>query len=253
MSNAFELQGATVLVTGGTRGIGRAISLQLSRAGAKVVANYARNESAATTFAEAAAAEGLSIQLLRADLTLAKGLAEVAEHLKQTEIGKLSLVHCAATGVHKPIEQLTSRHWDWTMALNVRSFFELVRMLLPQFSAGSAIVAVSSVGAVRAVPAYAAIGSSKGALEAFTRHLAVELAPQGIRVNVLSPGGVQTDAWDAFPDKDQRLIDMVKRTPLGRLVSVEEVAMAAQFLCSPASQGIVGQTLVIDGGARVVD
>ncbi len=253
MNKQFGLQGTSVLVTGGTRGIGRAISLQLSRTGANVIANYARNDSAATALADEATAEGLSIQLLRADLTLAKGLAEIEERVKQSDIGTLSLVHCAATGVHKPIDQLTTRHWDWTMSLNVRSFFELVRMLLPTFRAGSAIVAVSSVGAVRAVPAYAAIGSSKGALESFARHLAVELAPQGIRVNVLSPGGVQTDAWDAFPDKDQRLIDMVKRTPLGRLVSVEEVAMAAQFLCSPASQGIVGQTLVIDGGARVVD
>lgn len=73
------------------------------------------------------------------------------------------------------------------------------------------------------------------------------------RVEALSPGGVQTDAWEAFPDKEQRLIDMIERTPLGRLVAVEEVAMAAQFLCSPASQGMVGQTLVIDGGARIVD
>ncbi|MFN0305852.1 MAG: SDR family oxidoreductase [Burkholderiales bacterium] len=253
MSKQFELHATTVLVTGGTRGIGRAISLQLARAGANVIANYARNDSAATALVDEAKAEGLSIQALRADLTLAKGMADVAERLQQPAIGILSLVHCAATGVHKPIDQLTMRHWDWTMSLNVRSFFELVRLLLPGFRSGSAIVAVSSVGAVRAVPAYAAIGSSKGALESFARHLAAELAPKGIRVNVLSPGGVQTDAWDAFPDKDQRLIDTIRRTPLGRLVSVEEVAMAAQFLCSPASQGIVGQTLVIDGGARIVD
>ncbi len=253
MNEQFGLPGTTVLVTGGTRGIGRAISLQLARAGANVIANYARNDGAANALVDAAAHEELSIQLLRADLTLAKGLAEIEERLKKIDLGTISLVHCAATGVHKPIDQLTARHWDWTMSLNVRSFFELVRLLLPVFSAGSAIVAVSSVGAVRAVPAYAAIGSSKGALESFARHLAAELAPKGIRVNVLSPGGVQTDAWDAFPDKDQRMADTIKRTPLGRLVAVEEVAMAAQFLCSPAAQGIIGQTLVIDGGARIVD
>jgi enoyl-[acyl-carrier protein] reductase III len=100
----------------------------------------------------------------------------------------------------------------------------------------------------RSVPAYATIGSSKGALESLARHLAVELAPRGIRVNILSPGSVETHAWDAFPDKEQRLADALRRTPIGRLVSLDEVANAAQFLCSPASRGIVGHTLVVDGG-----
>jgi enoyl-[acyl-carrier protein] reductase III len=165
----------------------------------------------------------------------------------------LSIVHCAATGVHKPFEGLTTRHWDWTMALNVRAFFELVRELLPRLGDGSAIVAVSSAGATRAVPAYATVGSSKGALESLSRHLAVELAPRGIRVNILSPGSVQTDSWDAFPDKEQRLADALRRSPRGRLVGVDEIAQAAQFLCSDAASGLVGHTLVVDGGTRVLE
>ena len=112
---------------------------------------------------------------------------------------------------------------------------------------------MSSAGAVRAVPAYAAVGSSKGALEALARHLAVELAPRGVRVNILSPGSVQTAAWDAFPDKERRLAEATQRTPRGRLVTVDEVAMAAQFLCSEAAQGVIGQTLVVDGGTRVLE
>jgi enoyl-[acyl-carrier protein] reductase III len=139
------------------------------------------------------------------------------------------------------------------MALNVRAFFELVTQLLPVFGEGSAIVPVSSAGAVRAVPAYSAVGASKGALEALSRHLAMELAPRGIRVNILSPGSVETEAWAAFPDRDERLADTVRRTPLRRTVTLEEVARAAQFLCSRASSGIIGHTLVIDGGARIVD
>ena len=106
---------------------------------------------------------------------------------------------------------------------------------------------------MRAVPAYSAVGASKAALEALARHLAAELAPRGIRVNILSPGRVETDAWAALPGKDERLAETVRRTPLGRTVSVEEVAQAAQFLCSRASNGIVGHTLVVDGGARIVD
>jgi enoyl-[acyl-carrier protein] reductase III len=102
-------------------------------------------------------------------------------------------------------------------------------------------------------PAYAAVGASKGALESLARHLAVELAPRGIRVNILSPGSVETEAWDAFPDKEQRLAEAARRAPIGRTVTLEEVACAAQFLCSTAARGIVGHTLVVDGGARIVD
>lgn len=253
MTDPFGLAGRNILVTGGTRGIGRAISLQLARGGAQVIANYARNDAQAQALAEQAAADGLAIETLRADLTSPKGMGAVLERMAACGAGSVSLVHCAATGVHRPFEALTTRHWDWTIALNARVFLELVQALLPGFGPGSTVVAISSAGAVRAVPAYAAIGSSKGALEALARHLAVELAPRGVRVNIVSPGSVLTEAWDTFPDKERRIAEAVARTPQGRLVTPDEVALLARFLCSPASQGIVGQTLVIDGGARIVD
>ena len=252
MEGAFRLDGACVLVTGGTRGIGRAISWQLAQAGAQVLANYARNDTAANALAQEADAAGLALEVLRADLTTPKGLATIDERLASID-KTLSLVHCAATGVHRKVDELTMKHWDWTQALNVRAFFELVHGLMPRLRAGSAIVAVSSAGARRAVPAYAAIGSSKAALESLCRHLAVELAPRGIRVNVLQPGSIVTDAWTSFPDKEQRITEATARTPLGRLVEATEVARAAQFLCSDAASGIVGQTLVIDGGRSILE
>lgn len=252
MTGVPGLAGRPVLVTGGTRGIGRAVSLALARTGACVVANYARNERAAQALAEAADREGLALTLLRADLASAKGMEAVRETVAGLAPGAVSLVHCAATGVHRPLEQLTPRHWDFTHALNVRAFFELVQVLRFALAPGSAIVAVSSAGATRVVPAYAAIGSSKAALESLARHMAVELAPSGVRVNVVSPGSVETEAWDAFPDKDRRLAEAKARTPGGCLVTAEQVAHVVAFLLSPLAEGLVGQTLVIDGGAGLV-
>lgn len=242
-----------VIVTGGTRGIGRAIALHAARSGAKVTAVYMRNDAQAAQLVDTAQSEGLSLVVLRADLTSPKGMEAVVACTSNVEDHVLSIVHCAATGVHRDALELTTRHWDWTQALNVRAFFELMRSVGNRLSVGSSVIALSSAGAVRVVPGYAAVGSSKGALESLARHLAVEWAPRGVRVNILSPGSVMTDAWDAFPDKDARLAETIARTPMGRLVTLDEVARVAQFLLSPAAEGIVGQTIVVDGGARVVD
>jgi len=253
MKDGFVLEGRTVLVTGGTRGIGRAVSLRLARAGATVVANYARNDAAASALQAEAAAEGLGLEVLRADLTLPKGLEAVLERMARPGSGTLALVHCAATGVHRPIEELTGRHFDWTMALNVRVFLELLKGLSSHWADGSAVVALTSAGAERAVPSYAVVGASKGALESLARHAARELAPRGVRVNLVSPGSVATEAWAALPERDARLEEARRRTPRGRLVSPDEVAAVVHFLVSADSQGIIGQTIVVDGGARIVE
>jgi enoyl-[acyl-carrier protein] reductase III len=216
-----------------------------------VIANYVRGQTAADALIADAQADQLQINLCRADLTLSKGIDSIEQAVARFTSGLHGLVHCAATGVHKPFYELTLKHLDWTFALNVRAFFDLVNRLLPRFASGASIVAVSSQGAVRAVPAYSAVGASKGALEALARHLAVELAPKGIRVNILAPGAVATDAWTSMPDADKRLQEIVKRTPIGRLIAAEEAAQAAQFLCSDASKAIIGHTLVVDGGAAL--
>lgn len=249
MNQIFSLHGKNLLITGGTRGIGRAVSLQFARAGATVIANYVRGQKAADALLAQAQQEHLRLSLCRADLTLASGLEAVDTAVAGLSGGLHGLVHCAATGVHKPFNELTLKHYDWTMALNVRAFFDLARRLLPRFALDSSIVAISSQGALRVVPAYSLVGASKGALEALARHLAVELAPRGIRVNIIAPGAVATEAWASMPDGQERLAELTKRTPMGRLVTPEEVAQAAQFLCSDAARTIIGQTIVVDGGA----
>ena len=242
----------TFVITGGTRGIGRAITEQFARAGAHVIANYLRNEKVALELQSQIAQEGVKLTLCRADLTTAEGLTRVEDQVKQSGTPLAGIVHCAATGTHRTIESLTGRHFDWTFALNARALFELVARLLGQFDRQGCILAVSSLGATRALSHYTAVGTSKGALEALVRHLAVELAPRGIRANVLAPGAVPTDAWKAIPDADTRLAEAARRSPLGRLTTVHELALCAQFLCSAASSAVNGQTIVVDGGASLV-
>ena len=247
--NLFSVSGKNALVIGGTRGIGRAIAWRLAQAEARVVANYVRDERAATQLADESRQAGLLLEVVRADVTTTKGMEQLIDAASALTPMSI-LVFAAATGVHKSLEQLTTRHLDWTFALNVRAFFELVQRLSPRMPPGSSIVALSSEGAVRAIPQYSLVGASKGALESMARHMAAELAPKGIRVNVLSPGTVLTDAWKLLPDAEARLAEASRQSFLGRLTTAEEVAWAAQFLCSDAASGVVGHTLVVDGGAR---
>ena len=246
----FQLDGL-YLVTGGTRGIGRAVSVHFARAGARVIAGYLRDEAAAGELRSLAEQDGLPILLCRSDLTNARGLAQMVEAVRAAGGRLAGMVHCAATGTHRPLEALTGRHLDWTMALNVRALLELVTALLPQFETPASLLAVSSMGAVRALPDYAAVAASKGALEALIRHMAAELAPRDIRANVLRPGPIDTDAWKSIPEAKARLADAARRSPLKRLATVDEVALCARFLCSRAASAINGQTLTVDGGASI--
>ncbi len=252
MDKTFGLEGKNFLIAGGTRGIGRAISLQFARSGARVVANYVRDEQAAQALLAEAAREALGLTVCRADLTSAKGLAKLDKEVETALTDLSGLVFCAATGVHRSFEGMTDRHFDWTFSLNVRAFFDLALLLLPRFRESASIVVLSSQGARQVVPSYSLVGASKAALESLARHMAVELAPRGIRVNILSPGAVRTGAWSAMPDGEARLAGAARRSPLERLTSPEEAALAAQFLCSDAARGIVGHTLVVDGGMSLI-
>jgi enoyl-[acyl-carrier protein] reductase III len=217
-----------------------------------VIANYLRNEESAEQLKAVAADEHLTISFCRADLTSEKGLEQLDSSLQAQGPNLSGLVYCAATGIHRPIEELTERHFDFTFNLNVRAFFKLVKLTKSRMPGGSSIVAISSWGASRALPYYSLVGSSKGALDALARHFAAELAPVGIRVNILTAGAVLTDAWKAMPNSESRVAETIRRTPTGRLVTAEEVAFGAQFLCSDAAAGVVGQRLIIDGGAGIM-
>jgi len=241
----MTFEGKSVLVTGGSRGIGKAISLRFAEQGARRVAvSYLRNDKAAEETAEEISKLGAEPVLLRGNL----GDPDKTRALLE-ETGPLDvIVSNAATGVIRPFQELDEKHWDWTLNANARALFTIAREAAPTMPAGSSIVAISSLGADRVLANYVLVGVSKATLEALVRYLAVELAPQDIRVNAVSAGLVETGALDYFPNRDDMLRFYRDRTPAGRLVEPEDVADAVCFLASPAAAMVRGQTLVVDGG-----
>jgi enoyl-[acyl-carrier protein] reductase III len=247
-----DLSNKVALVTGGSRGIGRAISIRLAQAGADVAINYWRNRKAAEEVAEEIHKCGRKTFIYKANVASEEQMHNLFESLKK-DFGKLDiLISNAASGVLKPAMELTHKHWNWTLDINAATLLHLVQHSLPLMKKGSKVVAISSLGSIRAIPNYAAVGASKAALESLVRHLAVELASDGINVNTLSAGVVDTDALKHFPNRDDIIGNSMVKTPAGRLTTPEDVADVALFLVGPNSDMIHGQTIVVDGGYSIV-
>jgi len=239
----MTFEGASVLVTGGSRGIGKAIALRFASLGAALVAiGYMRGDTAAERTAEELQALGAQTTFVRGNVASQRVADEVAA------LGSLDvLVHSAATGVIRPALETEDKHWDWTLAANARALLSLTRAAVPSMKPGSSIIGLSSLGSVRVLENYALVGASKAALEAMVRYLAVELAPKGVRVNAVSAGVVETGALDYFPNREA-MLEMGEANPVGRIVTPEDIAACVTFLCSPDAEMIRGQTVVVDGG-----
>jgi enoyl-[acyl-carrier protein] reductase III len=240
----MSFDGASVLVTGGSRGIGKAIALRFGELGAKRVAiGYLRNDRAAEEAAEELRAAGAEPLLLRGNVSSQRIVQEALE------LGPFDVVvHNAATGVIEPALETQDKHWDWTLNANARAMLTLSRALAPKMRRGSSIIGISSLGSTRVLENYVLVGVSKAALEAVVRYLAVELAPRGIRVNAVSAGVVETGALEFFPNREKMIAEGLQRTPAGRLVEPDDVADAVCFLCSDAAEMVRGHTLIVDGG-----
>ncbi|HVF20066.1 MAG TPA: SDR family oxidoreductase [Mycobacteriales bacterium] len=231
------------LVTGGSGDIGSAICARLAADGYDVAVHCFRDVEAAEVVAGKVRAEGRDAVVLKAHLGKPGGAAALAaDAVTQCGSAIEVLVSNAASGVQRPAVELDEKAFDWTMSINARALLTLTAALRPVTA-----VAITSPGSTRVLPAYAAVGASKAALESLVRYLAVELAPT-TRVNAVSAGVVDTSALDHFPDRDAMVAEAAARTPMARLVQPSDVASLVSWLVSAESAMVTGQTVVVDGG-----
>jgi len=242
------LQGQVALVTGAARGIGRAVALKLAREGADVGVNYYNSHDEAEALCVEMRALGRRAYAIQGSVGVPDSVDELfaafREHFDRIDI----VVSNAASGVLKPVMEMGLKHWRWCMETNALAVDLIAQRAVPMMRNGGRIVALSSLGAQRAMPGYGFIGASKAALEALVRALAQELGPRGIRVNTVSAGVVDTDALAYFPNREELLANFAQRTPAGPVLRPEDVANAVYLLCLPEAAMINGHTLVVDGG-----
>ena len=248
----FEpLAGKIALVTGAARGIGRATALKLAAAGCDVAANYDHRYDEAETLCAEIRARGRRAVAIKASVGMPDSVDELFVEL-QKHFDRLDIiVSNAASGVLRPATEMALKHWRWCMETNALALNLLAQRAVPLMPQGGRIIAMSSLGAVRAMPGYGFIGASKAALESLVRTLAQELGPRGIRVNAVSAGVVDTDALQHFPNREELLASFAHRTPAGPTLTPEDVAGAVYLLCLPEAGMVNGHTLFVDGGFAI--
>ncbi|MGH9542451.1 MAG: SDR family NAD(P)-dependent oxidoreductase [Terriglobales bacterium] len=241
---AEALSGQTALVTGGSRGIGRAVCQALAAAGARVILHYHRQRAAAEA---ARAALGEHAALAQADLRSTASITRLAESLADDSLDVL--VNNAGIWAPTPLGATGEELLDEMIAVNLRGVFWLTQALLPKLRAGARIVNLSSTaGRVGIGGGRSLYGATKAAVDSLTKSWALELAPRGIRVNAVAPGYVETDMTAAHLADPAVRAGVIRRQPLGRLATAEEVAKVVRFLCQPDAAVVTGQSLNVSAG-----
>jgi enoyl-[acyl-carrier protein] reductase III len=246
-----SLAGKVALVTGATRGIGRAIARKLASAGCDLAGIYYNSHAQAESLCDEVRAMGRRAYVIQGSVASPESVKETFAELR-THLDRLDIVvNNAASGVLRPALELTLKHWRWCMETNALALNLLAQHAVPMMSSGGRIIAISSLGGRFAIPRYGFVGASKAALEALVRTLAQELGPQGIRVNAVVAGTVDTDSLRYFPNREALLSAFAERTPAGPVLTPEAVADAVYLLTLPEADMINGHTLVVDGGFSV--
>ncbi|CAG9185037.1 SDR family NAD(P)-dependent oxidoreductase [Cupriavidus pampae] len=245
------LTGKTALVTGASRGIGRASALALAKAGAQVLVHY----SSAASEAEAVVAEirtlGGKAEAIAADLRAPDGPHKLAQQARAIIGSRLDiLVANAGIALAAPIEDTTVEDFDNLFAVNVRAPFFLVQQLLPAMCKGSSVVLLSSLAAHSAMGTLSAYAATKGAIDTLVKHFAATLGERGIRVNAVAPGVVPTD-MSSFAKSDEGKAFTLGMQALKRMADPSDIGAAIEFLASDQARWITGETLRVDGGSKL--
>lgn len=241
-----------ILVTGGSKGIGRGICLRFAGVGATVFINYANDQEAAEQTASEVEHLGGTAHLVRGDVSTPEGavdlLSAVAEQTDRLDL----LVHGAVDPFSSPTLTMPAERFRRAVDLNGSALLFLVQAALPLFGRGSSVVFLSSRGSKAAVPHYAAVGAAKALAEALVRYLAVELGPRGVRINTVTASALLTDAFRAaVPKAEERFASLAAATPLARTLTVDDVAAAVEYLAGAGASMVTGTELVVDGGLYI--
>jgi NAD(P)-dependent dehydrogenase (short-subunit alcohol dehydrogenase family) len=244
----MELKGKVAFVSGGTRGIGLSVAEKLAQLGADVVINYFRSRQSANEAVEKIKSYGVDCYAYRANMGNHEQLPPLFAGIKE-RFGKLDImISNAALGLYTSMMDIDDKAWDLSMHTNARAFLHCIQLGAPMMPDHSRIVTLSSLGSIRYIPGYAAIGVSKAAIENIVRYAAIELAPRHITVNCVSGGFIDTSALQVFPNYEQMKQEVTNRTPFKRIGKPEEVADVVVFLATPKASWITGQTVIVDGG-----
>lgn len=243
----------TILITGGSKGIGRAIAERFAAQGDRVLISYGHDDDAARAAAAAVQRAGGSPELLRGDLSRPEGVEELIGQVRSRVDHLDQVVHGAVLAKPTPTLELDARTYERALWLNGAVLLPLVQGLRPLLSSGSTVIFLSSRGAQKVVPDYVAIGAPKALAEALIRYLAVALAPEGIRALTVVVSAVRTQAiLDVLPDAEAYLAQAADRNPFGRNVDLTQVASLVHLLTRPDVPMLSGHTITLDGASHLL-
>jgi len=254
----IDLSNRVALVSGSSRGVGRACAIKLAQAGADVIVNYVTSRSAAMETAKEIMDLGRRVHVVKADVSEQDDVKSMMDYVKR-EIGQLDIVVSnAATGGFRPLLAANQKHFENTFQTNVLALLFLVQEALPLLerkpprTGRAKVIALSSHGSNMALPWYGLIGSSKAALESISRHMTLEIGDRGVNINIVKAGLLETDSTSRLPGAGQMFDHRKDKTMTGdQMLTVDDVANAVLFLASPLSDQVQGETLTVDGGAQI--
>ena len=241
----------TVLITGGSRGIGKSLCLAFAENGCNIIFTYLRSKTESEKLTKKIKDKGVKVEAIKINLKSTKEIEKLYNFLVSKKMKVNFLINNAASGVMKNSLDTTEKHWDWTLDINAKAPWLCSVEASKLMKDGGSIINISSLGSKKVLPYYFSVGTSKAALETITKYLAVEFAEKKINVNAISAGLVETDALKSFPNK-KNMISNSLNNPSGRSLTKTDIANLVIFLCSKKSEMIKGQTIIIDGGYNLI-